>query len=226
MRSVILLVTGILFLSCGKDSPPKPPEAALLVFPERNSECTTGIDLNDVTSQVEFRWQEARFTDTYELRVTNLNTGSTQTITTTALSAVRPLEKGALFRWEIRTRNEQTEDIVSSESWLFYNAGSQDSYAPFPAEIIFPVSGASVVPDINNEITLQWSGSDVDNDLAGYEIYLDTSNPPTTLAASPSVSLNSTRIVVQRNTVYYWKIISRDRENNTSDTGVYSFRVL
>ena len=222
----MLLLTGVILLSCGKDSPPKPPEAALLVFPERNSECTTGIDLNDLTRQVEFRWQEAKFTDTYELVVTNLDTGSSQTVTTTSLSAVRPLEKGALFRWNIRTRNEKTQDVVTSETWLFYNAGSETSYAPFPAQIIAPLSGASVVRDINNEITLQWSGADIDNDLVGYEIYLDTANPPTTLVASPSISLSSLSISVERDTVYYWKIISRDREDNTSDSGVYSFRVL
>ena len=113
----MLLLAGVLLLSCGKDSPPKPPEAAVLVFPERNSECTTGIDLNDQTSQVEFRWQEAKFTDTYELVVTNLDTGSSQTVTTTSLSAVRPLEKGALFRWNIRTRNEKTQDVVTRFHW-------------------------------------------------------------------------------------------------------------
>lgn len=221
-----MIMAGVLLLSCSKDSPPKPPEAALLVFPERNSECTTGVDLNDETSQVEFRWQAAGFTDTYELSVTNVNTGSTQTVTTTALTALRPLEKGVLYRWNIRTRNEQTETVTTSESWLFYNAGSETSYAPFPAEILEPASGASVVRDANNEITLQWSGLDIDNDLQGYEIYLDTTNPPATLVASPSSSLNSVKIGVEANTVYYWKVISRDRENNTSDSGVYSFRVL
>ena len=226
MRNSILFLAGVLLFSCSKDSPPKPPEAALLVFPEQNSECTTGVDINDQTSQVEFRWQEAKFTDSYELIVTNVNTGETQSVTTTALSALRPLQKGALHRWNIRTRNEKTENIVDSATWFFYNAGSETSYAPFPAEIIAPLSGASVVRDINNEITLEWSGADIDNDLVGYEIYLDTANPPTTLVASPSVSLNNVSIGVERDTVYYWKVISRDREGNTSDSGVYSFRVL
>lgn len=226
MRKVIGILTGVLLLSCSKDSPPRPPEAALLVFPERNSECTTGVDLNDQTSQVEFRWQEAKFTDTYELVVTNVNSGAVDRITTTSLSALRPLEKGALYRWNISTRNEKTEDVVSSESWFFYNAGSATSYAPFPAAIVEPGPGASVVRDMENEITLRWSGADIDNDLAGYDIYLDTATPPAALVASPSVSLSSIKVVVERNTVYYWKVVSRDREGNTSDSGVYSFRVL
>ena len=226
MRRIVMLLAGLSLMACGKDSPPKAPEAALLVFPEQNSECTTGIDLNTTTSQVEFRWQEARFTDSYELQVTNISSGVTQTTTTTGLSALRPLEKGALYRWIIVTRSNKTEDVGTSQTWFFYNAGTETTYAPFPAEIVSPASGASVIRDINNEISLEWNGADVDNDIAGYEIYLDEVNPPTTLIATPSVSLNTLKVSVAPNTVYYWKVITRDRENNTSDSGVYSFRAL
>ncbi len=221
-----MLFVGVLLLGCSKDSPPKGPEAALLTFPEQNSECTTGTDLNAVTSQVEFRWQTSKNTDTYELRVTNVNSGVSQTVTTAALSARLPLEKGALHRWNVITRNEKTDKIATSDTWQFYNAGSETSYAPFPAEIVSPESGASVVRDINNEITLQWIGADVDNDITGYEIYLDTANPPVTLVGSPSVSINAVQVSVAANTVYYWKVVTRDREDNTSDSGVFSFRAL
>ncbi|MBT8205158.1 MAG: hypothetical protein KJP14_08775 [Eudoraea sp.] len=226
MRKIILFCIGVLLLGCSKDSPPKGPEAALLTFPERNSECTTGTDLNAVTSQVEFRWQTAKFTDTYELRVTNVNSGVSQTVTTAALSARLPLEKGALHRWNVLTRNEKTEVVATSDTWQFYNAGTETSYAPFPAEIVSPESGASVIRDINNEITLQWIGADVDNDIAGYEIYMDTNNPPATIVGSPSVSINSIQVTAASESVYYWKVITRDREGNTSDSGVFSFRAL
>lgn len=226
MRRVVMMLAVLLLMACGKDSSPKGPEAALLVFPEQNSECTTGIDLNATTSQVEFRWREAKFTDTYELQVTNVNSGITQTTTTQGLSALRPLEKGALYRWIVITRNNKTGEVGTSDTWFFYNAGTETTYAPFPAEIISPASGASVIRDINNEITLEWNGADVDNDIAGYEIYLDQVNPPTTLVATPSVSLTTLKVAVSANTVYYWKVITRDRENNTSDSGVYSFRAL
>ena len=177
MRRIVMLLTGLFLMACGKDSPPKAPEDALLVFPEQSSECTTGIDLNATTSQVEFRWQEAKFTDSYELQVTNVNTGVTQTTTTPGLTALRPLEKGALYRWIIITRNNKTEEVGTSQTWFFYNAGTETTYAPFPAQIVSPASGASVIRDINNEITLEWIGADVDNDISGYEIYVDDVNP-------------------------------------------------
>ncbi len=226
MRKIVWLFVGLLLLGCSKDSPPKGPEAAQLTFPEQNSECTTGTDLNAVTSQVEFRWQTANNTDTYELRVTNVNSGVSQTVTTAALSARLPLVKGALHRWNVITRNAKTESTATSDTWQFYNAGSQTNYAPFPAEIISPESGASVIRDINNEVTLQWIGADIENDISGYEVYLDTTNPPTTLVGSPSVSINTIQVSVASDTVYFWKVITRDREGNTSDSGVFSFRAL
>ncbi|MBT8221862.1 MAG: hypothetical protein KJN96_01705, partial [Eudoraea sp.] len=156
----------------------------------------------------------------------NVNSGVSQTVTTAALSARLPLEKGALHRWNVLTRNEKTEVVATSDTWQFYNAGTETSYAPFPAEIVSPESGASVIRDINNEITLQWIGADVDNDIAGYEIYMDTNNPPATIVGSPSVSINSIQVTAASESVYYWKVITRDREGNTSDSGVFSFRAL
>ena len=64
----------IAFSSCKKKRSATPPEAVSLVFPEENSECTTGVSLGTETSQVEFRWNLADNTETYELRVTNIAT--------------------------------------------------------------------------------------------------------------------------------------------------------
>ena len=226
MKRSLLLIAGLLAMSCGKDSP-KPPEAALLSFPLQNSECTTGVSLNNNTSQVEFRWQEARYADTYELKVTNVLTGlSVTNAPTTSLSAQVPILKGTPFKWRITTRNQETQEIAISEEWFFYNAGSLTTYPPFPARIIEPSTGASVVRDINNEITLIWSGADADNDIQSYEVYLSTDPDPQQLIANPSVSLTQVKASVAADTLYYWRVVTLDRQGNTSDSGVFSFRVI
>ena len=89
-----------------------------------------------------------------------------------------------------------------------------------------PLSGASVVSDINSEIELEWSGADVDDDLIGYEIYVDTVSPPQVLVASPAATVSSITVNIIPNTAYYWKVISKDAEGNTSDSGIYSFRAI
>jgi len=225
MRIVLLIFISLLFTACKKD-PPKPPSAAVLTFPLQNSLCTTGVSITPTTSRVEFMWQAADNTNTYELRVANLLTGITQTANTQFTSAELTIEKGAPHSWVVITSNTEVQETASSAIWRFFNAGSQISHTPFPAQIIAPLSGASVVRDINGEIVLEWSGADVDNDIVGYEIFLDTVSPPQVLVASPASSVSSIKINTIANTVYYWKVITKDAEGNSSDSGIYSFRAL
>ncbi len=226
MRVFKLLLIGLLVLSgCKKKDPPKPPEAALLVFPNKNSECTVGNDVNATTREIDFRWMKANNTETYELRVTNINANTTQTISTPALSARLPLEKGAAYSWVVLSKNSMVPNSVSSATWLFYHPGSETTRPPFPAEILSPEIGTSLFKDINNEVELQWSGSDLDNDIQEFEIYFDTVSPPVTLLASVDASTNAQKVTVETGNVYYWKVVTKDAEGNTSDSGIYDFRV-
>ncbi len=133
MRTMLLLFFGVLLIGCKKKSDPKPPEAAILIFPNKNSECTTGRNLNETTSEIEFKWMASDHTESYELRVTNLNTSITQTIITTINSAKLPIAKGEPFSWIVRSRNTKVSETTFSVAWNFYNAGFQTTYAPFPA---------------------------------------------------------------------------------------------
>lgn len=226
MKQLLTLLLVLLVLACGKDSP-KPPEAAMLSFPTQNSECTTGISLNNTTSQVEFRWLAAKHADTYQLKFTNVLTNTSVTnAPTEALSVRVPLLKGVPYQWTITTRNNDTQDIVISEAWYFYNAGTQTTFPPFPAQINTPISGASVVRDLNNEITLNWTGADVDNDISSYEVYMDTVTNPQLLIASPSLNITDIQASVEADTSYYWRVVTIDRAGNSSDSGTYSFRVV
>jgi len=225
MRLITIVFLSVFIFGCKKKQPPKPPEMALLVHPAKSSECTTGIELNATTTEVEFRWQAAAFTDTYELSVTNMVANTTQTIPTEALSAKLALKKGTLYSWKVNTQNDKVIETATSEIWQFYNEGSETTYAPFPAEIVSPDSGVSLSRDIDNNITFEWIGTDIDNDIASYEIYLSTENPPT-LLRTLSAATTSIKLSVLSDTLYYWKIITIDQEGNQSDSGVFGFRTL
>ncbi len=226
MRVLGIISLVFLLIGCSSDNgDPPPPEAANLIFPEQNSECTTGISQSDTTSEVEFRWQASDNTDTYELRVTHMITNITQTANTSSTSASLTIDKGAPFSWLVVSRNSDSQSSASSSTWQFYNAGSQTSYAPFPATINSPASGATVVSNSNGVVTLDWTGADVDNDLTGFDIYHGTVNPPVDLEASTTVGVTDIPVSVQSG-VYYWRVVSKDSGGNTSDSGVYSYRVL
>lgn len=227
MRSLCIgLCLFMVIIGCKKKREPVPPEAVQLLFPDQNSECTTGISLGPDTSQVEFLWSPADHTESYELRVTNANTGTVQTIVSSSTSAVLPLAKGEQFSWFVRSRNNQVERTVSSEVWNFYNAGSRTTFAPFPATIIRPASSENVFKDINNEVTLSWSATDLDNDITNYEVYFSVETTPADLIQTLSPATTSIKVTVTSNTVYYWKVVVVDSEGNRSTSGIYNFKVL
>lgn len=225
MRYLITVFVGLAFIACSSDDPPKPPEAASLVFPEQNSECTTGVDQSETTSLVEFRWQAAENTDIYELRVTQLGTSITQSASTSGTSASVVLQKGTPYSWMVISTNAKTTDAVSSSTWQFYNAGAQTSYAPFPALIVSPGSGQTVIRNNEGEVLLDWSGADVDNDIAGYDVYHGAVDPPTELLTSTTPIESDASVAVDPGT-YFWRVVTRDDQGNTSDSGVYSYRAL
>lgn len=226
MRIIGILLLTFFAFACKKSDPPKAPSASQLTYPDNNSECTTGISISTTSSQVEFRWMAADNTDTYTLSVTNENTGFTQTMNTASLKTSVPLDKGTLYSWHIKTKNNKASEVASSDTWAFYNAGFVTNHVPFPAEIIFPKIGDSAFKDLNNEITLEWSGSDLDNDIDSYNLYFSTVKPPTTLLTTTTPATTEHTVTVEENTIYYWKIITKDNEGNSSDTGIFSFKAL
>ncbi|MBO6531780.1 MAG: hypothetical protein JJ885_00060 [Muricauda sp.] len=227
IRKIIYLSLLALLVSCGgDDGPPPAPEGAALVFPEENSECTTGIDINETSSQVTFRWNASKNTTRYTLSVINLNTNLPQTISTASTSASLTITKGAPYAWSVTSQNTESDQVASSETWLFYNAGSQTTYVPFPAQLESPRSGATVQKDIANEVTLEWAGADVDNDIDFFEVFFSETNPPETSVGVTNASTMELPVGVESGTVYYWQVITTDLEGNVSSSSVFDFKVL
>lgn len=226
MRPIAISLFILALMSCGGKDAPKAPIAAQLSFPLKNSECTTGRDVTGTnTSVVEFSWIASDNTESYELRATNLNTNSTQTTTSIGTSAQLTLEKGSPYSWLVISKNTKVRETASSETWLFYNSGSNTTYPPFPASVTAPRMGSTISKDINNEIKLEWEGSDIDNDLAGFEVYFSTISPPTTLIGTLSSGQSDIKVSVSSNTVYYWRIISFDMEGNSATNAISEFKV-
>lgn len=224
MRIIVLFILGSLLVGGCKKDTPKAPEVTSLIAPARNSECTPVQSTNGTSSVVRFNWMSSDHTETYELRVTNLETGTVQTKTTSSTVETLSLSKGMPFSWVVVSRNTKTDKAPSSESWSFYNPGTQTSYVPFPAEIIAPKPGSTIFRDINNEITLNWSAADLDDDILKYDVYLSQENPPNEKIVTLNSDISSRNITVEADAVYYWKVVTTDLEGNTSDSGVVDFR--
>lgn len=223
---LVSLILLQLFASCGgNDDGPVAPEAAELVFPAENSECNTGVSVNEELSQVTFEWRSSANTNSYTLTVVNLETNAPQTLSTAATSVSLSIAKGTPFAWSVTSTNSRSDQVVTSETWLFYNAGAQTTYPPFPVQAVSPVSGSTVLKDIANEVTLEWSGADVDNDISSFEVFFSEVNPPVSSVGTTEADTMELAVSVSSGTTYYWKVLTTDQEGNTSDSGVFEFKV-
>ncbi len=198
-------------------------QAAVPAFPENNSECTTGVEVSATQSKVTFSWNAAPDTETYFVYVKNLNTQNLLQYNAGAnLSHEVTLEKGTPYSWYVNA-NKADGTTAKSETWKFYNAGSGiANYAPFPAEVVAPLMSSTVH---GPTVTLQWDGSDLDNDITDYKVYMDTNANPTTLKGTVTTETMPGVAVVSGGT-YYWKVVTTDDAGNVTPSPVYQFKVF
>ena len=216
----------LLLVHCQKTELPADPEVANLISPVDKETCLDGVSINDTQSNVNFVWGTATGALSYELEIANLLTQSTQLYSSDTNELSIALSKAEPYSWLVRSIGETGTTPSVSDPWKFYLAGDAVvNYAPFPAELITPRSGANTTPDINNLVILRWAADDVDNDLNRFEVYLDAIDG-TTLNQEIAYLAQETQleVEVENNTVYYWKIVAIDLNGNQSSSGVYTFR--
>ena len=216
----------LLLVHCQKTELPADPEVANLISPLDKETCLDGVSINDTQSNVNFVWGTATGALSYELEIANLLTQSTQLYSSDTNELSIALSKAEPYSWAVRSIGETGTTPSMSDPWKFYLAGDAVvNYAPFPAELITPRSGANTTPDINNLVILRWTADDVDDDLNRFEVYLDTTDG-TTLNQEIAYQAQETQleVEVENNTVYYWKIVAIDLNGNQSSSGVYTFR--
>lgn len=227
MRVVSFLLLSLCLLnSCSKDRSPAIPRQVTLLYPENNSACITGVPITEQTNAVSFLWKPSKPATEYKIRVYEIGVGLFDSTTTAVPEVGFELDKGKAYSWQVTAYNALGESSPVSESWQFYNAGAQRTYPPFPAVIQAPGSGASVYRDANGRITLSWSAADADNDLFEFEVSIGTS--PESMNISDVVPAQQTdlNLVLNSGTRYFWEVLCRDAQGNTSRSGVYDFKVL
>ncbi len=233
MKKVLLgiVVISLIAVSCSKDTPggggggttptpsAKTPGKAVLTSPANNKTCE---EVN-TSGQVTFSWNASTDTDKYDLKITNLNTqGVTNQNNITTTSKAVTLTKGIPYSWSITSKNEGTK-TTTSDTWQFYLAGDGVvNYAPFPATAVRPSPGASVART-SGKVTVEWSGSDADDDTLTYTLEMDTTDGIQGTVIADDISASSVEVSVEADTVYYWRVISSDGQN-TSTSIVYTFR--
>lgn len=232
MRKLIFLLSILFIFSCGSgdddSTQPLTPEAALLTSPENNKVCETGTSISDSKSNVDFLWSASANTTTYDLKITNLSTNevlnhSQVTETTTIVE----LSKGTAYSWQITSKNNESTENAVSPIWKFYLAGaSETTFAPFPADLISPISGSTIQRDGDGKVKLSWTGSDPDTSSGlKYTVYLDTVDGKQAPQEDYKDLVESElTTAVDSDTVCYWRVKTSDG-TNVSYSLIYSFRI-
>jgi hypothetical protein len=194
--------------------------AVNLYFPQENSLCNLGTNITPTESTVFFEWQD-NDSDNYKIVVENLSTGNIIERESTEDIIPITIQRATVYKWYVISfKGSRSEE---SETWQFYNAGpGVQSYTPFPAAIVAPSMAQSIAN--TNSVTLKWTGSDVDDDIVGYDVYFGTQATPSVYASD--ITANEANVSVTTGTIYYWKVITKDELGNTSDSGLYQFKVL
>lgn len=212
---------------CGGDDNGSAPAggnaASALSAPANNTECLTGTDVSDTQNKVTFQWSASEGTQSYYLYVKNLNTQvQLQYNAASATSFDVTLSKGTPYSWYVGARKSDGS-TAKSDVWKFYNAGTATvSHAPFPADLVSPAMSSSVN---GPQISLKWAGADVDNDITGYTIYMDTNANPVTQVGTTTTATELTGINVASGTKYYWKVVTQDAAGNSTTSQIFQFKV-
>lgn len=104
--------------------------------------------------------------------------------------------------------------ICSCEDDTDKNSPPSKPSNPTPAH---QALGISIAP------TLLWDCSDPDSDPLTYDVYLDKTPNPTTKIATGISNKSLTGFALESATIYYWKVVAKDSEGNTSEGGPWSF---
>lgn len=239
----LYILSFVLFVSCsaedddsGTTTPPvtqqptptptpqvPTPGKSSLSAPANNEVCFEGDEVDESNSEVTFSWDASSDTDSYDLVITNQETNQSQTESgITSTSKAVTIANDTSYSWKIISKANDTSDTSTSDTWQFYLAGDgQENYAPFPATILGPTSGAAV-DSTDGKITLSWEGNDPDEgDILSYTIYfdqLDGLQDP----IEEDLSESSLEVSVERGSTYYWRVKTSDGKSS-SFTLVYSF---
>ncbi|RLD28452.1 MAG: hypothetical protein DRI75_06615 [Bacteroidetes bacterium] len=233
MKKISIIFTLALLFNCsggdddgGNTTPPpapEPPTVATLTFPDNNQECNQGVEVNATQSSVTFTWTASQNTNTYDLVLKNLETNNSLTYNSNTNQIEITLLKGTPYSWYVVSKSNSVTQTATSATWKFYNAGDPvQSFAPFPADLVAPTMGANLTGV--SIVTLEWAGSDIDNDISGYDIYFDTTSPPTTQLGGTQTQ-NTIEATVTAGNAYYWRVITTDNEGNNSESEIFEFRV-
>jgi len=125
------------------------------------------------------------------------------------------LDFGTTYYWQIVARDEWGAETVGPE-WDFTTRINNPPNSPNTPS---PLDDAT---EISINTGLSWSGGDPDGDSVTYDIYFGkTSPPPLETSNNPTTSYDPGEL--DKDTIYYWKIVARDEYDEENEGPEWDF---
>lgn len=218
MKPITLLICFLSLLISSCDGDFIEAEMAInLVYPLANETCEDA-NLTENSVEVPFRWTAQGDFDSFSLIIDG-ETRNAEIIfdeDKQQYEAKVPLAYRNSYSWKVIGKSAldfNSENRTFSTPATFEN----NNYAPYPVLIETPIISPG-------QVILNWKGEDPDRAAATddlrFEVYLDESNPPTTLRNTDNSRLTSITVQNLERKTYYVLIIAIDSEGNSSSNTI------
>jgi sugar lactone lactonase YvrE len=201
--------------SCGKDSPEHttlPPVAATNPLPPDSAV--------DQSTTMLLHWSADRNSSavTYDLF---FGTSEEPPLLKRALKvthySVSSLSRAKTYYWRVVSVDPDAGD-TPGPLWTFRTAAGSPPDIPSSP---YPADGAGIALD---HVSLEWRGTDRDQDVLTYDVYAgETDSPP--LVAQYQYP-NTVRIAVSAGKTYFWRVVARDSYGLLAYGPLWSFHAL
>ena len=119
------------------------------------------------------------------------------------------------YYWKIVSWDDEGAS-TSGPQWSFTTRGNDPPNTPSNPS---PTNGET---DVNINADLSWTGGDPDGDTVTYDVYFGSSSPPQQVVSNQSGTIYNPGIL-EFDKTYYWKIVSWDNYDATSEGSIWSF---
>jgi hypothetical protein len=201
------------------------PVATTLVFPEKNSQCWQGQNIDTQKSTITFQWNQSTAADFYTIIVRELSTQITYLNETESTSIDIELPNSSAYEWFVYSNVRNSAVQAQSPIWKFYNAGvGTENRVPSSATLLFPRNKAIRYPNTGNN--LLWSSEDEDGDILGYKVFFGESSDELNLIYDGFEPMTRIPTDIDTSKFYYWQVETYDANGNRSLSIVGEFYLL
>ncbi|HEY6191176.1 MAG TPA: YCF48-related protein [Bacteroidota bacterium] len=181
-----------------------PPAAPVLSSPSNGAS-------NQATS-LTLSWNASSGASSYRVQASTSSSFSTlflddSTVTTTS-RAIGSMANNTTYYWRVNAKSTN-----GTSGWSSVFSFTTLPLAPGAFSLSSPSNGATVQPVSG---TLSWGSS---ANATGYDVYLGTTNPPTTVVSTNQAGTSYSYSLLSNGTTYYWNVVAKNGGGNTSATG-------